>query len=194
MRLKIKLSFLLIFSTLFLNINQSSYALIGVEEAKKIQPKHLNNKQTDKKKNNKKNNNQKNDNQDITTMQKPSNVPDFPKDDGVEEYKMLFNDGFSNIVEDTFQTGEEWDVFINQTAGNQINELYIAGNDEEYTQMDALTAEKKAVIDHSLVDKNNITTHRTRIMAYLTLDQMLFNDLFGAKPHGYYVTAMTKRS
>ena len=194
MRLKIKLSFLLIFSTLFSNINQSSYALIGVEEAKKIQPKHLNNKQTDKKKNNKKNNNQKNDNQNITTMQKPSNVPDFPKDDGVEEYKMLFNDGFSNIVEDTFQTGEEWDVFINQTAGNQINELYIAGNDEEYTQMDALTAEKKAVIDHSLVDKNNITTHRTRIMAYLTLDQMLFNDLFGSKPHGYYVTAMTKRS
>ena len=29
-------------------------------------------------------------------------------------------------------------------------------------------------------------------MAYLTLEQMLFADMFGTAPHGYYVNAVSK--
>ena len=129
----------------------------------------------------------------IQSGEKPADLPDFPQV-GVEEYKMLFDDGFSNVVESEFQTGEEWDIFVNQNYGNEITKKYIAGNDEEYTQMDVLQAEKKAVIDKSLVDKSNITTHRTRVMAYLTLDQMLFDDLLGSSPYGYYVNSSIKQS
>ena len=129
----------------------------------------------------------------IQSGEKPADLPDFPQV-GVEEYKMLFDDGFSNVVESEFQTGEEWDIFVNQNYGNEINKKYAAGNDDEYTQMDVLQAEKKAVIDKSLVDKSNITTHRTRIMAYLTLDQMLFDDLLGSSPYGYYVNSSIKQS
>ena len=120
-----------------------------------------------------------------------SDILNFPSDDE-EEYKMLFDDGFANIVDDSFQTGEEWDVFVNQSAGDEINRKYIAGNSDDYTQMDAIEAEKKTIIDHSLVNKDNISTYRTRIMAYVSLDQMVFDDLFRTAPYGYYVDAIAK--
>jgi hypothetical protein len=167
-------------------INSSSvYSLVGVDSNSNVNlptniKKTVNNKQ----------NNNSNDSI-LKTGPKPANIPDFPQDEK-EEYKMLFDDGFANIVGDDFQTGEEWDVFVNQTTGNEINNKYIAGNDDNFNQMDALEAEKKTIVDQSLVDKNNITTHRTRVMAYLTLEQMLFDDLFSSVPYGYYVNAIAK--
>ena len=194
MLLRLCLLFLFFLSSIS---NNNVHALVGVENSKPSpnlpnnvpQPtksKVNNNKQQKKQSSTTQSNNI------VKTGAKPSDVPDFPQV-GVEGYKMLFDDGFSNIVEDEFQIGEEWDVFINPTAGREIYSNYIAGNDEEYTQMDALQAEKRAVIDGNTINKDNITTHRTRIMAYLTLDQMLFDDLFGVAPHGYYVTAVTKQ-
>ena len=136
------------------------------------------------------NNNVKNNNGIVKTGIKPADVPDFPQYDQ-EEYKMLFDDGFENVVDDKFQFGEEWDIFVNQGVSNEINKKYIAGNDEEYTQMDAVEAEKKTFIDRSLIDKDNISTYRTRIMAYLNLNQMIFDDVFRT-PYGYYLDAVVK--
>ena len=172
--------------------NPKSYCLVGLENDNSSSNlpnngthiKHESANKTTQK-------NKKNKNNMLQTGARPSNIPDFPQID-IDEYKMLFDDGFSNIADEMFQTGEEWDIFITQTAGNDINKKYIAGNNDEYTQMDALEAEKKTIADKSQINKENITTHRTRIMAYSTLDQLLFDDIFGALPYGYYITVMNK--
>ena len=187
--------------TLTVLFQYSAYSLVGVENAKSsnLPGQKNNNKNTNKSNGNKttqnKNNNsrqqqQNNNNNGVLSGEKPDDVPDWPDDE--EEYQMLFDDGFSNFVDESFQGGEEFDVFVNQNVLNKINNEYIAGNDEEITQMKAMTAEKKTMDNQISIDKNNITTHRTRIMAYLTLDQMLFADFFGEAPHGYYVNAMNK--
>lgn len=163
---------------------QFAYSLAGVEGGKPSLNLPKNDKRSVK-------NNAKSKNEISKNEIAISNVLDFPNDDE-EEYKMLFDDGFANIVDDSFQTGEEWDIFVNQTTGNEINHKYIAGNSDEYTQMDAVEAEKKTIIDHSLVNKDNISTYRTRIMAYVSLDQMVFDDLFKTAPYGYYVDAVAK--
>ncbi len=125
----------------------------------------------------------------IVKSQKDSDIPDFPQED-LERYNMLFNDGFANTVDSMFEDGKEWDIFVDQTTLNEINKQYIAGNDDIITQMDVIKAEKKTNFDGNIIDKNNITTHRTRIMAYLTLDQMLLADIFGSSPDGYYINAI----
>ena len=178
----IYLKLFLVFFCLLIN-SHAANSLVGVEGGNTL------NLPT----NTKASKNKTNDNSDkiIKTGPKPINIPDFPQDEN-EDYKMLFDDGFSNVVKNDFQTGEKWDIFVNQAFGNEINNNYIDDNDDDFTQMEALEAEKKTIIDHDLIDKDNITTHRTRIMAYLTLDQILYNDLFGTPDFGYYVDAVAK--
>ena len=167
---------------LALSHEQFAYSLVGVEGNTQSPNLPKNNKKSVK--NNTKNKKDMSENEVVTT-----DMLNFPNDDE-EEYKMLFDDGFANIVDDSFQTGEEWDVFVNQSDNNEINRKYIAGNSDDYTQMDAIEAEKKTIIDQSLVNKDNISTYRTRIMAYVSLDQMIFDDLFRTAPYGYYVDAI----
>ena len=196
-----------IFVAYFAFLQKDLVALVGLDNdggsgnipgsniATKNKPKLNKSEDTNKKtkgKNNKNNKDKKQENnKGVITGAKPSNVPDFPDDE--DEYKMLFDDGFSNVVENVYQTGEEFDVFVNQNEANNINKKYFSGNDNDITQMDAINAEKKTMVEQNFIDKNNVKTHRTRVMAYLTLDQMLFADLFGQTPHGYYVNAVNKK-
>lgn len=203
---------ILIFCFIFAKTGNNSHSLVGVDGSKqgslpmsntiekpKINSKKENNKKSIPSNEKNKNNNKDGKNKQQTTRKsgiiqgdKPDDVPDFPQD-SVEDYKSLFDDGFSNTVLDYYQEGEDFDVFVNQEYSNQINNDYISGNDDDITQMEVIEAEKKTTIDDIDIDKNNITTQRTRVMAYLTLDQMLFADIFGKAPHGYYVNAMYKK-
>ena len=128
----------------------------------------------------------------VISGEKPANIPDFPSDETEIEVQTLFDDGFSNYVDPMFQSGEKWDIFVDQIASNEINRRYKTGNDEVVTQMDAIEAEKNTSSDDDGIDKDQIATSRTRIMAYLTLEQMLFADMFGVAPHGYYVNVVSK--
>ncbi|GEM_PF-6016173 len=169
---------------------KNSFSLVGVEEAKNSGKKTEKN---DKDKGNKSGKKaQKKNSSGLRTGERTDDIPEFPKD-GVEEYKMLFDDGFSNVVGDDFQSGESFDIFIDQQASNDINRNYFTGNDEFISQMDVVEAEKKTMIDNNSIDINNVTTHRTRVMAYLTLEQMLYADIFAMEPHGYYVNAVQKK-
>lgn len=125
----------------------------------------------------------------IVKSQKDDSIPDFPQED-VEKYNMLFDDGFANIIDPMFEGGKEWDTFADQKVLDNINRQYMAGNDEFITQMDVIEAEKKTNFDENVANINNITTHRTRIMAYLTIDQMLLADIFNLAPHGYYISTI----
>ena len=174
---------------IFMSLCCKSFALVGVEEvknsSKKTTAKNANNgKKSQQNKSSKKG--------PLRTGERTDDIPEFPKD-GIEEYKMLFDDGFSNIVDNDFQSGESFDVFVNTQGSNEINRNYYAGNDEFISQMDVVEAEKKTMIDNNSIDLNNVTTYRTRVMAYLTLEQMLYSDMFAMKPHGYYVNAVQKK-
>ena len=191
--IKKNILFLLVAFVLCLFFGNSSYSLVGVEEAKKSSLK------IDKKDNKKRGKNSKDDKKTksknvsgLRTGERTDDIPEFPKD-GVEEYKMLFDDGFSNVVDDEFQSGESFDVFVDRSASNDINRNHFAGNDEFISQMDVVEAEKKTMIDNNSIDINKVTTYRTRVMAYLTLEQMLYADMFSMKPHGYYVNAVPKK-
>ena len=170
-----------------------SYSLVGVEEAKKNSSKMEKKIVPDNQKGGKKETKQRSKNTSgLRTGNRTDDIPEFPKD-GVEEYKMLFDDGFSNVIDNEFQGGESFDVFVDRPASNDINKNYFAGNDEFISQMDVIEAEKKTMIDNNSIDVNNVTTYRTRVMAYLTLEQMLYADMFSMKPHGYYINAVQKK-
>ena len=182
----IKIAIFCFFFAFFQHNFNDAFSLVGVKEAKD------NSKKKGKNSSGNANKKKKTTDKTLRTGEKDDDIPDFPSD-GVEEYKMLFDDGFSNVVDDEFQTGESFDVFVDAIASNNINKTYMTGNEEFITQMDVVEAEKKTLIDNNSIDKSNITTHRTRIMAYLTLEQMLYADMFGLQPHGYYVNAVQKK-
>lgn len=176
-------------------ISRQSYSLVGVEniptQTKTNVPNRKPERNISTNTNKGSNTNKKQANKLLQTGKKPDNIPEFPND-GEKEYKMLFDEGFSNVVDDSFQDGEEWDIFINQESSNELNKKYISGNNNEITQMEVIDAEEKTIVDKIILDKGNINTHRRRVMAYLTLDHMLFADILDQNPHGYYVNAMNK--
>ena len=84
------------------------------------------------------------------------------------------------------------DIFINQDNSNKIIKQYKRGNNNEITQLDAVEAEKQTIFDNIANEDKVIETHRTRVMAYLTIEQMLFADISDLMPHGYYINTMKK--
>ena len=50
----------------------------------------------------------------VISGEKPANIPEFPSDEADIETQILFDDGFSNYVDPMFQSGEKWDIFVDQ--------------------------------------------------------------------------------
>ena len=72
-------------------------------------------------------------------------------------------------------------------ALHKYNEIYKHGNDNEINQIDVIEAEKNTQIDSNNLDEYEIGTHRTRVVAFLTQDQMLLSDMFDSQPDAYYI-------
>lgn len=117
---------------------------------------------------------------------KPDNVPDFPKDDNIE-YKKLFDDSFSNVVENEYMLADDNDVFIDPYTMRNLNKQKKSGNDNVITQIETIKAEKKTQTNNNNIDKNKVSQNRYRVVAFLTLDQMLLSDLFENNPDRYYI-------
>lgn len=117
---------------------------------------------------------------------KPTNMPDFPNEDE-KQYQKLFDDTFTNVVDKDFIIGEENDIFISPKTANKYNKQYINGNNDILTQIDVIDAEKKTQENGNSIDKDKVNTTRTRVAAYLTLNQMLLDDMFDNKIDAYYV-------
>lgn len=161
---------LFVFTLLFcLNLNNLSYS---ANNEKKVQE----------------NKNKKNQ---LITNEKTDDIPDWPQDD-IESYKLLFDDGFSNVVNNIVNEGEQQDIFINQDNLNKIIKQYKRGNNDDITQLDVIEAEKQTIFDYQKDEDKIVGTYRTRVMAYLTIEQMLFADISDLMPHGYYINTMKK--
>ena len=120
---------------------------------------------------------------------KPAEFPDFPEDDKTS-YKMLFDNGFANVVSEGFEGGKKWDIFVNQDISNEINRRYMTGNYEEINEMDVIEAEKKTIFDNKKTSEEDLKTYRTRILAYLTEEQMILPDVFLNSEDGFYLNAV----
>lgn len=116
---------------------------------------------------------------------RPENMPSFP--DGKQEYKNLFDNEFTNFVDKSYTLPDDKDIFISQNTLHRYNEIYKHGNNEEINQMDVIEAEKKTQVDSNDLDDYEIGTHRTRVVAFLTQDQMLLSDMFDSHPDAYYI-------
>ncbi len=117
---------------------------------------------------------------------KPDNIPDFPQEDNIE-YKKLFDNSFTNVVEMEYVLPDDNDIFIAPYTMREINKQIEKGNHDIITQIDAIKAEKKTQENNNDLDKNKISQSRYRVVAFLTLDQMLLSDLFETNPDGYYI-------
>lgn len=116
---------------------------------------------------------------------RPENMPSFP--DGKQEYKNLFDNEFTNFVDKSYTLPDDKDIFISQNTLHRYNEIYKHGNNEEINQIDVIEAEKKTQVDSNDLDDYEIGTHRTRVVAFLTQDQMLLSDMFDSHPDAYYI-------
>lgn len=116
---------------------------------------------------------------------RPEKMPHFP--DGKQEYKALFDNEFTNFVDKSYLLPDDKDIFISQNTLHRYNEIYKHGNDDEINQIDVIEAEKNTQVDSNDLDEYEIGTHRTRVIAFLTQDQMLLSDMFDSQPDGYYI-------
>lgn len=123
---------------------------------------------------------------DKTIAPKPDNIPDFPTEDNID-YKKLFDNSFTNVVENEYVLPDNNDIFIDPYTMREINKQTRSGNDDVITQINTIKAEKKTQENNNNIDKNKILQNRYRVIAFLTLDQMLLSDLFESNPDGYYI-------
>ena len=124
---------------------------------------------------------------------RPNNVPPFPDDNDKLEIK-LSDDGFTNNIRQMYDIADKNDVFVDTRELYSMNNRYIAGNDDDITQVDAILAEKGDVMEYHGHKRDNLqTTHRTRVLAYLTKDQVAFGPVFSESPHGYYYNAVKEK-
>ena len=126
----------------------------------------------------------------IRTGDDTDGIPDFPNEKEVY-YEQLFDDGFTNNVESYPVMSEYGDNFIGNNASKKLNKMYIAGNDNNISQMDAIEAEKVNFVDGVKIDKDLVGTERTRVMAYLTQNQMIIDEFFETPRHSYFLSAIT---
>ena len=117
---------------------------------------------------------------------KPDSMPNFPNEDE-KQYQKLFDDTFTNVVEKDFIIGEENDIFISPKTANRYNKKYVNGNNDVLTQIDVIDAEKRTQENGNSIDKDKVNTTRTRVVAHLTLNQMLLDDMFNGQVDAYYV-------
>jgi hypothetical protein len=124
---------------------------------------------------------------------RPNNVPPFPDDNSKLEIKLADN-GFTNNIRPMYDIADKNDIFVDTHGLYAMNNRYIAGNEDDITQMDAIMAEKGEVMEyHGHKREDNQVTHRTRVLAYLTKDQVAFGPVFGESPHGYYYNAVKEK-
>ena len=124
---------------------------------------------------------------------RPNNVPPFPDDNDKLEIK-LSDDGFTNNIRQMYDIADKNDVFVDTRELYSMNNKYIAGNDDDITQVDAILAEKGDVMEYHGHKRDNLqTTHRTRVLAYLTKDQLNMGRVFSESPHGYYYNELKQR-
>lgn len=126
----------------------------------------------------------------VRTGDDTEGIPDFPNEKEVY-YEQLFDDGFTNNVESYPMMSEYGDKFIGNIASKKLNKTYIAGNDDNLSQMDAIEAEKVNFVDGVKIDKDLVGTERTRVMAYLTQNQMIIDEFFETPRHSYFLSAIT---
>ena len=126
----------------------------------------------------------------VRTGDDTEGIPDFPNEKEVY-YEQLFDDGFTNNVESYPMMSEYGDRFIGNIASKKLNKTYIAGNDDNLSQMDAIEAEKVNFVDGVKIDKDLVGTERTRVMAYLTQNQMIIDEFFETPRHSYFLSAIT---
>ena len=126
----------------------------------------------------------------VRTGDDTEGIPDFPNEKEVY-YEQLFDDGFTNNVESYPVMSEYGDNFIGNNASRKLNKMYIAGNDNNISQMDAIEAEKVNFVDGVKIDKDLVGTERTRVMAYLTQNQMIIDEFFETPRHSYFLSAIT---
>ena len=124
---------------------------------------------------------------------RPNNVPPFPDDNSKLEIKLADN-GFTNNIHPMYDIADKNDIFVDTHGLYAMNNRYIAGNEDDITQMDAIMAEKGDVMEyHGHKREDNQVTHRTRVLAYLTKDQVAFGPVFSESPHGYYYNAVKEK-
>ena len=124
---------------------------------------------------------------------RPNNVPPFPDDNSKLEIKLADN-GFTNNIHPMYDIADKNDIFVDTHGLYAMNSRYIAGNEDDITQMDAIMAEKGEVMEyHGHKREDNQVTHRTRVLAYLTKDQVAFGPVFSESPHGYYYNAVKEK-
>lgn len=124
---------------------------------------------------------------------RPNGVPPFPDDNSKLEIKLSDN-GFTNNIRPMYDIANKSDVFVDTHKLYAMNNKYIAGNEDDITQMDTILAEKGEVMEyHGHKRENMQVTHRTRVLAYLTKDQVAFGSVFSESPHGYYYNAVKEK-
>ncbi|MBR1429180.1 MAG: hypothetical protein IJ590_02905 [Rickettsiales bacterium] len=124
---------------------------------------------------------------------RPNNVPPFPEDNSKLEIKLADN-GFTNNINPMYYIADKNDIFVDTHGLYAMNNRYIAGNEDDITQIDAMMAEKCDVMEyHGHKREDNQVTHRTRVLAYLTKDQVAFGPVFSKSPHGYYYNAVKEK-
>ena len=124
---------------------------------------------------------------------RPNNVPPFPDDNSKLEIKLADN-GFTNNIHPMYDIADKNDIFVDTHGLYAMNNRYIAGNEDDITQMDAIMAEKGEVMEYQGHKReDNQVTHRTRVLAYLTKDQVAFGPVFSESPHGYYYNAVKEK-
>lgn len=124
---------------------------------------------------------------------RPNWIPPFPDDNSKLEIKLADN-GFTNNIHPMYDIADKNDIFVDTHGLYAMNNRYIAGNEDDITQMDAIMAEKGEVMEyHGHKREDNQVTHRTRVLAYLTKDQVAFGPVFSESPHGYYYNAVKEK-
>ena len=124
---------------------------------------------------------------------RPNNVPPFPEDNSKLEIKLADN-GFTNNIHPMYDIADKNDIFVDTRELYAMNNRYIAGNEDDITQIDAMMAEKGDVMEyHGHKREDMQVTHRTRVLAYLTKDQVTFGPVFSESPHGYYYNAVKEK-
>ena len=116
---------------------------------------------------------------------KPEKMPNFP--DGKQEYKSLFDNEFTNVIDKNYIVPDNKDIFISQHQMHDYDRIYKHGSDYDVNQIDVIEAEKNTQVDKNDLDEYKIGTHRTRVLAFLTQDQILLSDMFDSQPDAYYI-------
>lgn len=124
---------------------------------------------------------------------RPKGMPPFPDDNSKMEIKLADN-GFTNNIHPMYDIADKNDIFVDTYGLYAMNNRYIAGNEDDITQIDAMMAEKGEVMEYNGHKReDNQVTHRTRVLAYLTKDQVAFGPVFSESPHGYYYNAIKEK-